>query len=565
MVATQSFSISRRTLDVEDYIDVARRHAGWIAAPAFFGAVASVCVAFLLPNEYVSKATMQITPPQISENMVQTTISNSLNERIQQMEQELLSRTSLSAIIQDPHVKLYAEELKTKPTEDVIEEMKGNVRITVVALPGAMGRRATAFDIAFTYQDRFKAQLTVQMLMDKLMESNQGTQKNAQAQETGLLGDLLSTARADLTKANEEITAFKETNAGKLPEEAQVNIAQEAGYTEKMRSVDEQLYRDHEGLDSLETQKAMAKGRLDSFEDLNAQMAAAAGPGGTAAKPNEELAAIDKAIVNLNFSLEVLRKKFSDQHPDIKNTLRLLETYKEQRARTVAQIQADAAAEAARPKEAQRTIPDVREFQVKQQVKDEITGYDSKEKLLNDDIKRLEAEQEVYKKESEELNRKLKESTGLGAEYEDLRRAQTMAATNYAELLHKQQITYAESQLISRKAGENLEVLDPASLPAVPTKPNRYQIIGAGFAASIVLGFAFAGFQEAKDTSLKNLKDVRAYTNLPVLCSIPLLENTMLVKRKRRLTYLAWSAAVIVGAAMVSGAVVYYETITLKS
>ena len=116
--------------------------------------------------------------------------------------------------------------------------------------------------------------------------------------------------------------------------------------------------------------------------------------------------------------------------------------------------------------------------------------------------------------------------------------------------------------MIQRKAGENLETLDVPSLPVAPTKPNRYAIIGAGFALSMILGVGMAGLQEAKDTSLKNLKDVRAYTNLPVLCSIPLLENTMLVKRKRRLTYLAWSAAVLVGAAAVSGAVIYYETFT---
>ena len=39
-------------------------------------------------------------------------------------------------------------------------------------------------------------------------------------------------------------------------------------------------------------------------------------------------------------------------------------------------------------------------------------------------------------------------------------------------------------------------------------------IIGAGTAISFILGIALAGVQEAKDTSLKNLKDVRAYTNL---------------------------------------------------
>jgi hypothetical protein len=75
---------------------------------------------------------------------------------------------------------------------------------------------------------------------------------------------------------------------------------------------------------------------------------------------------------------------------------------------------------------------------------------------------------------------------------------------------------------------------------------------------SFVLGLGLAGVQEAKDTSLKNLKDVRAYTNVPVLSSIPLLENTMLVRRKKRLAYLAWAAAVIVGVIAVSGALFYH-------
>jgi len=53
--------------------------------------------------------------------------------------------------------------------------------------------------------------------------------------------------------------------------------------------------------------------------------------------------------------------------------------------------------------------------------------------------------------------------------------------------------------------------------------------------------------QGSEEYGLKNLKDVRAYTNLPVLSSIPLLENALLVRRKRRLFWLAWSSAIIIG------------------
>ena len=59
MTATASsgyVAISRRTLDLEDYIDVARRHAAWILGPVFAGLVISTVVAFLVPNTYVSEA-----------------------------------------------------------------------------------------------------------------------------------------------------------------------------------------------------------------------------------------------------------------------------------------------------------------------------------------------------------------------------------------------------------------------------------------------------------------------------------------------------------------------------
>ena len=66
------------------------------------------------------------------------------------------------------------------------------------------------------------------------------------------------------------------------------------------------------------------------------------------------------------------------------------------------------------------------------------------------------------------------------------------------------------------------------------------------------------GGREMKDTALKNLKDVRAYTNLPVLGCVPLLQNDLVVRRKRRLAFVAWSAACIVGIASVTGSIYYY-------
>jgi len=564
MVPAQSFSIARRALDLEDYIDVARRHAGWIAGPAFFGIVASIVIAFLLPNEYTSEAVMSITPVQISENIVQSTIANSMNERIQQMTQTIESRAALGAIITDPHLLLYKDEQKDLPLDDVIEIMRKHVTIEPIELPGAMSKRATGFKIRFNYSDRLKAQQTVQVLMNKFEELEQSTQKLDQDALTGYVSDELQKAKADLAGANDKLTAFQQANFGKLPESTQLNLGREAMLTEKMRSDTEQIYRDEAQVTALETQKAQAKGRLEIFEETEAEMESAGVPGSPEAKQNQELADLDKSIDNQKFQLEDLKRRYSTSYPDVKNLESTLASFEARRDRLAGELRAKAEAEAAKSKEAPKKVPDVRERELRQDVNDQIARIESAEKSFRLDIDRLSAEKENYKKESDELNETLKESTGLQAPYQDLLQARTLADQYYNDLVRKQQLAQANSQLIQRKAGENLEVLDLPTLPQQPTSPNRPQIIGAGIAMSILLGFCAAGLQEAKDTSLKNLKDVRAYTNLPVLCSIPMLENTMLVKRKRRLTYLAWSAAVILGAAAVSGAVFYYTTVTMK-
>ena len=92
----------------------------------------------------------------------------------------------------------------------------------------------------------------------------------------------------------------------------------------------------------------------------------------------------------------------------------------------------------------------------------------------------------------------------------------------------------------TRKLGETLEQLDAALLPQTPSEPKRPVIIGLGAALGLFVGLVVAGAREMKDTSLKNLKDVRAYTKMPILGSIPLLENDLVVRRRRRIAWLGW-------------------------
>ncbi len=568
MTAGQGYiAISRRSLDLEDYIDVARRHAAWIAAPAYAGLVISVVIAFMLPNTYVSEAVMQITPAQVSESLIQTTLNQQLTERILQMQGNIMSRTSLSNLIQSPDLNLYPTERQIRPLEDVIEAMKSkDLKITITQSPQMLlSRKASAFTISFAYYQRFKAQATVQKLITRFVDENQNAQRSQQTLLKDFFGDELAQAKANLEKANEEVTKFRTDNEGKLPEQSNMNMASLSSLMQQYNAISEHLNRLAQDRVQLEAHVGTLKSNLE-LVDLMAQESNAIGPAGSPViKQNEELVTRNKQIEAAESQLAQFLQIYKETYPDIKDLRKRLMVMKRERDDLALKQEMMLADEAKKPKEVSKKPTNFVAAQNRQGLVGQLEQTNAA--LKNNESERTYKlkEQEKFSKEIEELRGKLSATSGLESKYLDLQRDQQNAALKYQEMLRKSELTAQNGDLIQRKAGEALEVLDPPSLPINPSKPNRFIIVGAGLMTSIVIGLALAVVQEAKDTSLKNLKDVRAYTNLPVLSSIPLLENTIMVKRKKRIAYLAWSAAVIVGIIAVCAALFYYYSQTAVS
>ncbi len=113
---------------------------------------------------------MQIVPALLAEDPLATPPpAISAVEFLKQVEPQL-SSSGLASIIEDPRLNLYSEERKRKPTEEIVSEMRTNLRITPA--DPALGA-ASAFHISFTYPDRFKAQQVVEAVMTKIEEANE--------------------------------------------------------------------------------------------------------------------------------------------------------------------------------------------------------------------------------------------------------------------------------------------------------------------------------------------------------------------------------------------------------
>ncbi|MCU1328741.1 MAG: lipopolysaccharide biosynthesis [Bryobacterales bacterium] len=564
MTGTQGYvAISRRPLDLEDYIDVARRHVTWIAAPVFAGIVISIVVALMLPNTYISKAVMQITPARVSQQLVPTTVNQQLAERITQMQANILSRTSLSTLIQSPDLLLYPKERASRPLEDVIEAMKmKDLRISIDGT-NLINKQGSSFTISFAYQNRFKAQLTVQKLMTRFMDENQNAQRDNQTLLKEFFGDELNGAKANLEKANEDLAKFRAENAGRLPEQASLNMTGLASVQAQVSRAQDELNRIAQSKLGIEQHISTLKGQRDLYSAMEKEVPDTMG-GSPAIRKNEELVMLNKQIEQGETQVAMLLQSFRETYPEVRGMRKRLEVLKRDRDEKALKYEQELLEEEKKPKAAvPRKTTNYVAAKAQSDMEGQINASLTQLKVLAIQDDQRHAELEKLNKEMEDYRTKLAQTSLLEAKYADLKLAAQSASDKYQEMMKKSEMTAQGSDLISRKAGESLDVLDPPSLPQIPDRPNRPLIVGAGTSIAFMLGLALAGLQEAKDTSLKNLKDVRAYTNLPVLCSIPLLENTMLVKRKKRIAYLAWSAAVIVGIIAVSAAAFYYSSVTM--
>lgn len=109
----------------------------------------------IVPHRYRSKATVQLPP-------------GTAPEQIAALEADALGVASLADIIHDPRMDLYKDQRRTEPIQDVIQGMKQHLAVRLSAF-----QDRTFLTVSFVYYDRFKAQQTVKMILNKLFESDQ--------------------------------------------------------------------------------------------------------------------------------------------------------------------------------------------------------------------------------------------------------------------------------------------------------------------------------------------------------------------------------------------------------
>jgi polysaccharide chain length determinant protein (PEP-CTERM system associated) len=557
MQPTEGMSISRRALDVEDFIDIVRRHKGWIFGPFLFTLVVAVVGVYMWPDSYTSSAIVRIVPQQVPEQMVQAAVNQAMDQRLNSMAQTILSRSVLTNIINT--FGLYPKQRAQQPIEDLVEDMKVNkIKIAPVASMASSGehRGVPAFSVSFSYENRYQAQKVVSDLVSRFLDESTRNRSNATYATTQFLKDQMEQAKKELDDIEVKLQAFQTANNGRLPDQMDANMRQLQTLQTQVQYLQSQISRAEQDKLQMESGVQILKDSRASVakeQPMEQQTAATQ-------KQNEKLNEAERDVKNTQTRLDLLLQRYSESYPDVQTVRGQLRVATQIRDEL---LKADAAA-----KKADQTASADKPASVKManpgQVR-ELRDIDNRIRLTQSSIEAKDMEIAGYRKQMTQTSEAIKNYAGRVEtvpasfrEYGDLMREKEIARVKYVKLDENLQKAQIAQDMEGRKQGETLELLDPASLPPNPTEPKRPMIIGMGAGIGLLLGVLIAGALEMKDTSLKNLKDVRAYTQMAILGSIPLLENDFVVRRRKRLAWLGWTTASLAAVVIMSGSVVYY-------
>jgi polysaccharide chain length determinant protein (PEP-CTERM system associated) len=516
-------------------LEIARRRRLLALLPFLFVLTAAASLAVFLPSVWTAKSLVLVNRQQIPERFVAPTVQADVEARLLTLSQDILTPERLMKIAHD--YGLYQNMRQTRAPEDVVEQMRRDIRIELVEDKDRRPReqRSVLFSVAYRAPDPQVAAGVSNTLASLYIQEN-GRLREKQAAGTTAFLDVQLAELANRLKAQEQrITAYKEQNIGELPEQRDTNVR-------TLERLQQQLQLASENNRRAQERKQLLTDSLAQFDTTSGTPAAVSGPNVTPA---------DAAAARLNLlrqELAALQSRFHDRYPDViqmKEQIRILEAKVEAEKKAAQAAQAAQAANATAAKKPTRDLRSVPQSPYIQSLMTQIDQAQVDAKASTQEIAEINRQIAVYQRRLENTPKREQELAIITRDYQTTRDL-------HKALLAKRGEADMAADLEQRQQGETFRVIEPARLPEQPAGPNRFRLLLVGLALALGASGVAVLLAEQVDTSFRRVDEIRATGPMPVLSAIPRITTEQ--DRYRQLRQRRWAtAAVAVGLCLVAG------------
>ncbi len=533
----------RNTSGLDVLLEVWSRRK-WLAILVFTGPFAvTVSLAIALPNLYRSTATLLVQRPEVSETFVKSSVTSELETRLHTISQEILSRSRLQDLM--IRFDLYSEFRKRVTPEEVVDRMRRDIRMefkerdirmdSTVVVPQVGPVATVAFTLSFRGRDPETVAKVTNTLASLFVEENLKLRKRQAAGTAKFLRVELEAMKRKLDKEERRLSEFKERHLGELPEQMAVNLTTLGRLNAELRLNKENQTRILEWLEreKLAGQLALARQQFAEGNSVPPNVDSLV-PDGDAEVITARLAQF--RLARLKQELTDLRAHFSEKYPDVIRVKAEIASLERQLA--AAESNDGAAAKPDSPANPSRT----QDGKVHSETEKELQTLREEEKTLRQALAKYD--------------RRVDASPRLEQEYQELFGDYKTMKDLYNALLQRYQEALMAESIEQGRKGDQVRLLDPAILSTRPAAPNRLRLILIGLILSMGLAGGAVWLIEHRDTAFHTLTELRAFTKVPVLASIPRIATKTNTSRHRRQFWLG-TAAALMGLAILVGTTHY--------
>lgn len=476
------------TLGFGEYTKILARRKWRFFIPMLFVLAIGIAMAILLPAVYKSEATLLVERQKIPVNLVGTTVTGFVQERIESVSKRVRTKKNLLSIANkfSLYDKADIEQDPGSVAADLREALSVEM-LDIEATDPGKGRTAVvtvAFVIAFEFSDIAKAKSVVDEVARLFIAENKRIRTEQSSEVSKFLDGENGKLQITIKRLDDQLADFKSANDGLLPE--QIDVARN-----HLDRLSIQFTTLEESIRTLKNQRRALTGELSvtpkylSF-DLDDDS-------GVTQSATQKLAAARQ-------ELKLLKQKYSDLYPDIIRLKSIIATLKTQANSTVERVAGDA------------TNP-------------VFINLTSQLKGIESDLEAELLQKQEIETRMDKYNLALLRAPSVEKEFNVIKRE--LNAQQHAQNLLKEKQLQAKlgTTLEEGDQGQRFTLLEEASTPSLPESPNRIGIV----LLSVFLGGLFGVFSvimaEMADKTIRSAKQLQSIFKSPPIAAIPFLDG----------------------------------------
>lgn len=479
------------------------RHLGVLVAWAVAG-VASVFVV-LTPDRYEASARVFVDTQSILRPlMAGLAVQPNVEQQVAMLSRTLISRPTVEKLVRMADLDLGA---KSKAEQDkLIQDVTSSIRIRTTG-------NDNIYTLGFVDSNKDKSLKVVQSLLTLFVESSLGSSRSDSDTAKRFLEEQIKTYEARLTEAETRLKDFKLRNID-LQAKGEVDMASRLG------EITNTLSQARLELREAESAREAARKQLEQIKTGKGP----AGPIATVIRTPE----IDGRIEAQQRNLDGLLQRYTEQHPDVANTRRMIKDLEAQKAKEVADLR-KAAENAPASAPTQDANPAVLELS----------------RLLSSSevqVASLRARVGEYEGRLAKAREQVKLAPQIEAELAQLNRDYGIHKKNYDDLVARRESAQLSGELENASGVADFRVLDPPRVGNTPVAPHRVMLLPLALLLAIAAGLGVTFLVSQVRPVFFDAPTLRDVSELPLLGVVSLIRSDE-VKAKERRSLLRFAAS----------------------